>query len=147
MRLRTTLVFVVVVAAVGAQTDPYLATVSGDKVRLRGGPADFHAVLAQMKKGTPVRVVGSEGDWNCVEVPGGFEVFVSLGRTGRPYLDVSSPGEGVVTVDDLMIRGSASADYPPIGRLGTGDRVVELLNIESVLTGFISQANYVFRRI
>ena len=126
MRLRTAVVFVVLVAAISAQTDAYFATVSGDKVRLRGGPADFHAVLTQLSRCTPVRVIGAEGDWQQVEVPGGFSAFVSLGRPGRTYIDVSKPGEGVVAVDDLMIRGSASADFPPIGRLGTGDRVVVL---------------------
>ena len=126
MRLRTAVVFVVVVAAISAHTDAYFANLSGDKVRLRGGPADFHAVLTQLSRGTPVRVIGAEGDWQQVEVPGGFSAFVSLGRPGRTYMDVSKPGEGVVAVDDLMIRGSASADFPPIGRLGTGDRVVVL---------------------
>lgn len=126
MRLRTAFVLVIVCSAVVAQSDPYLATVSGNKVRLRGGPADFHAVLDEMAKGTPVRVVGVEGDWKRVEVPGGFDVFVALGKKDRKYLDTSKAGEGIVLVDDLMIRGTASTDFPPIGRLNSGDRVVVL---------------------
>jgi uncharacterized protein YgiM (DUF1202 family) len=126
MRFRAVFLLVVACGAVVAQGDPYLATVSGDKVRLRGGPADFHAILDEMAKGTPVRVVGSEGDWKRVEVPGGFDVFVAAGKKGRPYLDTSKPEGGIVLVDDLMIRGTSSTDFPPLGRLGAGDRVVVL---------------------
>ena len=73
MRLRAVLMLVVCCGGAVAQGDTYLATVSGDKVRLRGGPADFHAVLEELSRGTPVRVVAAEGDWKRVEVPGGFE--------------------------------------------------------------------------
>ena len=126
MRLRAVLMLVVCCGGAVAQGDAYLATVSGDKVRLRGGPADFHAVLEELSRGTPVRVVAAEGDWKRVEVPGGFEVFVAVGKKGRPYIDTSKPGAGVVLVNDLMIRGTPTTDFPPVGRLSAGERVVVL---------------------
>ena len=127
MRIRTAWVLVVLSGLAAAQ-GPSWGTVSGDKVRVRGGPADFHSVLGLVKQGTPVRVVGADGDWKKVEVPGGFPVYVSLGKKSRPYLEEkdSRKGEGLVVVNDLMIRGTASTDFPPIGRLGAGDRVVIL---------------------
>lgn len=125
MRRRTAWMLVVL-CSVAAGQGSFMGTVQGDKVRVRGGPADFHVVLGYVKRGTPVRVVGSDGDWKKVEVPGGFPVFVSMGKKDRPYLQEGQPGEGLVLVNDLMIRGTASTDFPPIGRLRVGDRVVIL---------------------
>ncbi|MAG55160.1 MAG: hypothetical protein CMJ83_02610 [Planctomycetes bacterium] len=113
-------------ASLAAQDGVHYAMVTGDKVRVRGGPADLHAVLGLMKKGTTVKVVGADDDWRRVEIPGGLPVWVHSGKGDKKYLREPSPGEGVVLVNDLMIRGAANTDYPPIGRLSAGARVVVL---------------------
>jgi uncharacterized protein YgiM (DUF1202 family) len=120
-----------IVGCLGAQEGtPSYAEVTGDRVRVRGGPADFHAVVGSMRAGTIVRVVGSEGDWTRVEIPGGFPVYVSLGQADKPYLREPDVGEGIVLVNDLMVRGTPDLDFPPIGRLSASDRVVILSKTE-----------------
>lgn len=103
---------------------PYHGMVSGEKVRVRGGPSDGHPVLRELAKGTPLRVGARDGDWLRVDVPGGVLVYVARSAAGKNYVLESSPGEGVVEVEDLMVRAEASAESPFIGKLNTGDRVV-----------------------
>ena len=127
MRLRTAMVLWILTTWVCAQgADATYGTVTGDRVRVRGGPADFHVILGQMMRDAPVKILSEEGDWVRVAIPGGLPVFVGSGSAARPYLREPAPGEAVVIVNDLMIRGTASKDFPAIGRLRAGDRVIVL---------------------
>lgn len=103
---------------------PWFGTITNDKVRVRSGPGDGHAILRELPKQTPVRALSREGDWMSVEVPGGLAVYVATINAGRNYIDEPRTGEGVVLVDDLMIRAEPDAKSPFLGKLNTADRLV-----------------------
>jgi uncharacterized protein YgiM (DUF1202 family) len=103
---------------------PFFGSITGEKVRVRGGPSDAHPVLRELEKNTPVRVGARDGDWLRVDVPGGVLVHVARAAAGKNYVLESSVGEGVVEVDDLMVRAEPSTESPFVGKLNTGDRVV-----------------------
>ncbi len=102
---------------------PTYAYITGTRVRLRGGPSDGHAILRDLRKGSAVRLLGQEGAWFKAQVPGGVDAFVSLGEGGKSYLSSSEPGVAVVAVTNLQVRGDASKNFPPLGKLQPGDRV------------------------
>ena len=109
-----------------AQEAAYMGEVTSDRVRVRGGPGDYHAVIKLVDSGTPVRVLGVTGDWLAVEIPGGIPAYVSKGRDGRPFVREQQVGRTVVLVNDLQVRGDASTDYPPIGEVMAGQDLVVL---------------------
>ena len=111
------------VAVAAAQNATY-GTISGDEVRLYGGPGESNAILGQFRKDALVRMVAIEGRFLEVEVPGGFPVYVTTGTPERAYLREVSPGESVVTAKDLLIRAQASTEGGSLGRLQPGDRVI-----------------------
>lgn len=113
-----------VVAKPAQPAMPWFGVVSADKVRVRSGPGDVHAILRELPKQSPVRVLAREGDWVSVEVPGGLAVYVAISNAGKTYLNEAQIGEGVVMVDDLMIRAEPSTTSPFLGKLNTADRVV-----------------------
>lgn len=100
--------------------------VTGDQVRLRAGAADFHAEVLRYDRGDVVEIVGAEGDWVEVRIPGGFECFAKSGVAGRRYVEQKSPGEGLVLVEDLQLRPKPTLDYPSMGELRPNQRVIVL---------------------
>ena len=103
---------------------PWFGVTSAEKVRVRSGPGDVHAILRELPKQTPLRALTREGDWMSVEVPGGLAVFVATSLGGKNYVSEAQTGEGVVLVDDLMIRAEPNATSPFLGKLNTSDRIV-----------------------
>jgi hypothetical protein len=103
------------VAAAGEE--PRAAEVTADDVRARTGPAMKHPVVARLAKGDLVIVLGEEGPWKKVRLPGGFACFVhsSLVRRERP-------GEAVVDADRVLLRPAAGQEQLPLETvLGKGD--------------------------
>ena len=105
---------------------PFYGTVSGNNVRLRGGPGDFNAVLSMMEEGTIVRVNALEEPWYEIEIPGGLALYVCGSEGERVYVAEESPGRGVVRASNLHVRGTQGTEHPPLGKLDSGDRVVIL---------------------
>lgn len=131
--MRAILCLGLLVASVTAQEEagdtgsaPFFAEVSGPRVRVRGNAGDVHVILDELEAGTPVKVLGREGDWYRVEIPGGLNVYCARRQGEREYVKLQAPGKGLVVVNDLMIRGTPSTEYLPLGRLSAGERVVVL---------------------
>ncbi len=108
------------------ETFPYFGRVAGKNVRVRGGPGDFHSEVMRLNSPDVVKVVGRKGDWYQIEVPGGLPLWVKTRQGANEYLRMEKPGEGIVTVNDLQLRGTASTDEPPVGELKAGERLVVL---------------------
>jgi hypothetical protein len=103
---------------------PYFGQVTSSRVRVRGGPGDFHSEVVRLDQGAIVRIIGRKGDWLEAEVPGGLPLWVAT-RTGeKEYVRKNEAGVSVVIVNDLQIRGTPSTNEPPLGELGAGDQLL-----------------------
>jgi hypothetical protein len=79
-------------------------------------------VLAHLDKGDLVVIVGREGRWVKVRVPGGFPCFVHSELVNR-----RSGGDGVVRTDRVLLRATAGKELLPLETvLSEGDRLVVL---------------------
>lgn len=110
-------------AAAPVEAYPYFARVVRNNVNVRGGPSDAYSPLTQLKTGAIVRVVGRDGDWSKVEVPGGLPMWVAMRSGDKDYVKEEAPGLGTVVARDLQIRGTPSTNEPPLGELNSGDKV------------------------
>ncbi len=120
------LMALLLVAAAPGQERTGYGEVALNNVRARAGTADYHAELMVLPRGYPVRVVGFEGDWARVQLPGGILAYVHKGRPGRPYVKEASPGRGLVVVNDLMLRPKPTTDWPAMGKLKPNQEITLL---------------------
>ncbi|MCU0724539.1 MAG: hypothetical protein MUE73_01925 [Planctomycetes bacterium] len=100
-----------------AADGPRVAEAAAADVRVRTGPAMKHPAVAKLAQGDLVLVLGDEGLWKKVRLPGGFACFVhsSLVRRERP-------GEAVVDADRVLLRPTAGKEQLPLETvLGKGD--------------------------
>ncbi len=109
--------------AAPVETFPYFARVVRNNVNVRGGPSDAYSPLVQLKTGSLVRVVGRDGDWSRIEVPGGLPMWIAVRSGEKEYVKEEAPGLGTVVARDLQIRGTPSTNEPPLGELNSGDKV------------------------
>jgi uncharacterized protein YgiM (DUF1202 family) len=105
---------------------PYFGLVSNSRVRVRGGPGDFHSEVVRLDQGAVVRVVARKGDWLEVHVPGGLPLWVAAKSGEKEYVRRNATGAGTVVVNDLQVRGTPSTNEPPLGELRAGDQVLVL---------------------
>ena len=47
----------------------WAAVINNDRINVRAGPGTEHEIVAQMEKGSTVRVIGQRGDWYMVVMP------------------------------------------------------------------------------
>jgi hypothetical protein len=112
---------------VGTITQPFVATITGDKVYVRSGPDTKYYEIGQLYKGDLVYVVGVNKGWYQVLPPNGSFCLVA-----REFVDVDTGGAaGTIKGDPVNVRaGSAiykESDYallPPPLRKGTRVKVV-----------------------
>jgi hypothetical protein len=109
-----------------ASSFPYFGQVAGSRVRVRGGPGDFHSEVVRLDQRDVVRVVGRKGDWLEVEVPGGLPLWVAMKMGDKEFLRASGNGAAVSLVNDLQIRGTPSTAEPRVGELKAGEQVLIL---------------------
>jgi SH3-like domain-containing protein len=105
---------------------PYFGLVTSSRVRVRGGPGDFHSEVVRLDQGAVVRVVARKGDWLEVQIPGGLPLWVAAKSGEKEYVRRNAAGAGTVVVNDLQIRGTPSTNEPPLGELKAGDQVLVL---------------------
>ena len=94
-----------------AATYPCEGYVTGNGVNLRSGPDTTHGVYEQMYYGTPLNILGMEGNW--------YKVSTDLAACGYAYVsaDYATIGKAPKIVPG---KGGAS------GRLSAGQRVVQI---------------------
>jgi len=108
------------------ETFPWWGRVTGTKVNVRGGAGDFHKEVVRLERGSAVKVVARRGDWLACEVPGGVDLWISLRRATREYLEKNAEGAWVVKATRLQLRGTPSTDEPSLGTIEPGT-VVDLV--------------------
>ena len=108
------------------ETFPWWGRVTGTKVNVRGGAGDFHKEVVRLERGSAVKVVARRGDWLACEVPGGVDLWISLRRASREYLEKNAEGAWVVKATRLQLRGTPSTDEPSLGTIEPGT-VVDLV--------------------
>lgn len=109
---------------------PFFGQVTGSRVRVRGGPGDFHSEVVRLDQSAIVRVVGRKGDWIEAQIPGGLPLWVAVRSGEKEFLRRTASGAGVVVVNDLQIRGTPTTDEPPLGELRAGEQVLILSGTE-----------------
>lgn len=96
---------------------PYVAALSGDRVRLRTGASRDYFAFTAVRAGQQVIVVESSGEWSMVVLPRSIPVYVHEGY-------VRAEGQsGVVTADRLMVRVGPEKKHESVGTLSQGERV------------------------
>ena len=102
--------------------DGTVFTVTGDEVQIRSGPGTRHPVLGKLSREGWVVVVGAEGRWKKVRIPGGFVCFVH-----ESLVKQSEDGPAEVTADRVLLRATANKEHGPLDtRLARGDELTVL---------------------
>ncbi len=87
--------------------------VTGDRVNLRGRPAEWGEVVGQLDSGDSVEVLGMTNGWARIVPPDEVGLWVH-----GDFVD-----DGRVQVAKLNVRAGSSINYPIVGRLLRGDEV------------------------
>jgi hypothetical protein len=108
--------------AVAGSGMPYDGVVLGDTVNLRAGPGSAYEVVAHLKGGTRVEVLGEAFGWLLVHPSIDLAVYVS-----REMVELKGDGVGLVTRDRVNLRSRAALDSTVLGQMNRGDlvRVIE----------------------
>jgi uncharacterized protein YgiM (DUF1202 family) len=103
--------------------DPYAAVTKGDDVRVRAGPSVNYRVLERLPKGAWVVVVGTDGEFSRVRIPGGVPVYVFGG-----LVEPKDGGKAVVARSDVLLRPTPGQEYFPLEgqKLQKGDELTVL---------------------
>lgn len=88
---------------------PYMAEVTGTDVYLRSGPGANYYRCGKLNAPEKVEVVGSEYGWSKVVPPAGSFSWISKQYVS---LDSSTPGQGIVTGDNVNIRAGSEFVEP-----------------------------------
>ncbi|MCK6440830.1 MAG: hypothetical protein L6Q71_11610, partial [Planctomycetes bacterium] len=88
--------------AAGPATFPHVGQVSGDSVRLRGGPSTQHSTLEVLKKGDKLVVVSEKDGWFEVRLPQSCPCWIA-----EQLLKDNGDGTASVTGDNVNLRASA----------------------------------------
>ncbi|HYC76720.1 MAG TPA: SH3 domain-containing protein [Planctomycetota bacterium] len=102
---------------------PWFGRVSATELNVRGGPSEAHSPVRKLGVGDVVKVVGRNGDWLKVEIPGGLPLWAAGRRGARDYIRQDEPGLGTVVARDLQLRGTPDTEEPSLGELESGAKV------------------------
>jgi Bacterial SH3 domain len=93
--------------------------VTGDKVRVRAGPGTIHSRLGELNRDDLVVVLGREGQWMKVLLPGGFPCFIHGSLVSR-----QPDGSHQVSGSRVRMRVTAGKEILPLETvLDRGERV------------------------
>jgi uncharacterized protein YgiM (DUF1202 family) len=91
---------------VGAVTQPFVATITGDKVYVRSGPDTKYYEIGQLVKGDLVYVIGVNKGWYQILPPNGSFCMVA-----KEYVDLETGGTGGTIKGDFINVRAGSAIY------------------------------------
>lgn len=128
--IRLAIVLLVAIAPVAAQ-DLRFAVVSHNNVPVMAGPRKPDAQLMKVMSGEIVEYLGESGEFGKVRLAGGTLGYIARGTAKRPYVELDGSGEAKVLVDRLKIRPHANLDWPPMGTLEPGTRVIVLEEVDA----------------
>jgi hypothetical protein len=106
-------------ACVVQAQESYAAEVTASRLHLRAGPGSSYQSVVMVEKGDKLVVREAiEGGWAVIEVPGGFEAWVSARFVER------KGSAGTVTVQNLLIRPRPSTRYHQLSeKLDKGEAI------------------------
>ena len=88
---------------VAAVTQPFVATISSDRVYVRAGPGTAYYEMGQLGKGDLVYVVGSSRGWYQILPPNGTFCMIA-----KEFADVDASGTATVKGDYINIRAGTA---------------------------------------
>jgi uncharacterized protein YgiM (DUF1202 family) len=112
----------VFLAAGLAAAEETAARVTGDKVRVRAGPGTSHAVLLEVNRDDLLVVLGHEGQWCKVRVPGGFICFVH-----QSLVKQEEGAEPVISASRVLLRVTAGKEVLPLATTLERGEVIEVI--------------------
>lgn len=90
-----------------------MVSVSGDKVNMRSGPGTSYAIIWELGKGYPLRVIDSRGEWLKVVDFENDEGWISSSLVGRvPHL--------IVKKNRINLRSGPGTRYRIVGKANYG---------------------------
>lgn len=91
---------------------PYIAKVSGESVRVRGGASLAHPPVCVVNEGDELVVVAEKDGWATVQLPADAPCWISA-----DFVTASADAKGwVVTGDKVNLRISPDTKYFPVGQ-------------------------------
>lgn len=113
------------IAAAIEQTWPYVTT---DNVKVRSGPSAQYKVVAEIKSGTKVNAVATDGEWLKIISkqgnPPGYIPERYAKPTGEPIKKVSPPVQGSYTATaDTAVREGPGLHYKTVAKITKGMKV------------------------
>lgn len=93
-----------------APTFPYIATITGDNVKIRCGPGTNYYPCGELNKTDTVKVVSHKYSWSRIVPPAGSFSWIS---TRYVAVDANDPTVGIVTGDNVRVW-AGSAQLKPI---------------------------------
>jgi len=105
------------------QDFPFSGRINSDNINLRSGPNTNYESLDSLSKNTKVKVVAEKFGWYKIAPPKSTAYFISA-----DYVKKSSPGEGIITGDNVNIRAKPGLSATIIGSLKQGVKI-EIKNV------------------
>jgi len=92
--------------AVAGDLAPFTGEVTVEELNLRSGPSTNYYVVARLRAGDRVTVVGEESGWYAVQAPPGCYSLIST-----DYVDLDAGGKtGVVAGDNVRVRAGSDIE-------------------------------------
>jgi SH3-like domain-containing protein len=105
--------FLVLLMVSVASASVRMVSVSGNKVNMRSGPGTNYAIIWELGKGYPLRVIDSKGDWLKVVDFENDEGWIYSNLVGRvPHL--------IVKENRVNIRSGPGTNYRVVGQANQG---------------------------
>ena len=105
-------------------------TVSGTQLNIRSGPGTGYASVGSYNKGDKVTILEqftyNGTTWGCTNQGWISMDYVDVGNSNSSSTNEDGSKYGTVIGNGLNIRSGAGADYPAVGTLNYGDRVLIL---------------------
>ena len=122
MRIALPSLLLILLAVPVTAAEETAGRVTGDKVRVRAGPATRHAVLLEVNRGDLLVVLGREGQWCRVRVPGGFVCFVH-----RSLVKTEDGAERAISASRVRLRVTAGKEILPLETVLERGEAIEVL--------------------
>ncbi len=143
MRIKV-VTLLLLLSGVAAAAEETAGRVTGDKVRVRAGPGTRHAVLLEVNRDDLLVVLGREGQWSRVRVPGGFVCFVH-----SSLVKVAEGAAPVISASRVRLRVTAGKEILPLETVLERGEAIEILAREGEWLKIIPPARthlYIFAR-
>lgn len=103
------------------------AVVKSSVLNVRGGPGTSNPVVARVKQGDKLLIIGSSNGWCNVELPGGGTGWVAGWLVDIKAVTLADKlpvtGEAVVYADGVNVRGGPGTEHQVVTRVSRGERM------------------------